>query len=303
MSIPNFYKRSILCIALLLSIIALGSCEKDIAITIKTNDKRLIVVGEFTTDTTTHSIRLFCSGSLMSGKKQTVVTGAKVCLTSKTGTINFYEKEDSPGLYQTPDKCYGIGGQAYILSITNVDVDGDGRMDSFTSTTTMPVAVQFDSLVSKYGRNGDNILAVNNWAYYNTTNDGPDYVFHYMQINDNAIYPISRRLGSGEFSRFERFFKIYKGEIPAESRYQYFSLERYTVAKGDNLTFIGYNFTKSQYDFLKAFDNSTDDNDHIDYVYDKLKMPSNLPTNIEPSNKAAGYFLVYSISRISRVYQ
>lgn len=295
--------KCILYIAPLLLSLALGSCEQDIAIAINTSDKRLIVVGEFTTDTTTHSIRLYRSGSLISGKKQTVISGAKVCLTSKTGTINFYEKEDTPGLYQTPDKCYGIGGQTYVLSITNADVDGDGRMDSFTSTTTMPVSVQFDSLVSRYGRNGDNILAVNNWAYYSTTNDGPDYVFHYMQINDNAIYPISRRLGSGEFTRFERAFRIYKGNIPAENRCQYFSLERYTVAKGDNLTFIGYNLTKSQYDFLKAFDNSTDDNDHIDYVYDKLKMPSNLPTNIEPANKAGGYFLVYSISRISRVYQ
>ena len=77
------------------------SCEQDVSIEIKTNDKRLLVDGEFTTDSVIHAIRLYCSGSLITGRPQTVVTGAKIFVTDNTDTFYYIENKDTLGLYQT----------------------------------------------------------------------------------------------------------------------------------------------------------------------------------------------------------
>lgn len=302
MSNHTVITRKIGCTLSVLVLLITCSCQQDLTIAIKTNDKRLIVVGELTNDTTVQSIRLFRSGNLVTGKKQEAAIGAKVFVTNMVDTIFFAEKSDSPGLYQTSNKCYGIGGNTYYLSITNIDIDGDGRMDSFSASSTMPVPVKYDSLVSKYGLNGDNHFAVNNLAYYKTTSKGPDYVFKFMKINSRNIASLSQRLGSGEINQFERFACIYKGNNPQYSCF-YFSMDNQSVVKGDTLNFIGYNLTKNQYNFLMAFDENTTRDPFYNNIYDQLNVPSSPPSNIEPASKAAGYFMAYSISKISRVYQ
>lgn len=295
--------RKIGCALSVLILLITYSCQQDLTIAIKTNDKRLIVVGEFTNDTTVQSIRLFRSGNLITGKKQEAAIGAKVFVTNRVDTIFFFEKSDTPGLYQTSNKCYGIGGNTYYLSITNIDIDGDGRMDSFSASSTMPVPIKYDSLISKYGVNGDGILAVNNRAYYKPTSNGPDYIFHCMTVNYNLeIMSITNRLGTGQFIRFENNFIINKKENSTNT-FAYFSLSNMSIKKGDNLTFIGYNLNKDQYNFLKEFDNNTSSSIVEENQTDIMKIPSNTPSNIEPASKSAGYFMAYSISKISKVYQ
>jgi hypothetical protein len=129
-SINNF----LLCSCLILLAFLLISCEQDLNIEIKTNDKRLLVDGEFTNETVVHSIRLYCSGSLITGKPQTTVSGAKIYVTDGIETFDYIENRDTPGLYQTAGKVGGKGGHNYTLSITNIDIDNDGKMDSYTAT-------------------------------------------------------------------------------------------------------------------------------------------------------------------------
>jgi deoxycytidine triphosphate deaminase len=76
------------------------------------------------------------------------------------------------------------------------------------------------------------------------------------------------------------------------------------INEGDTICIVGLNFNKDQYEFLKEFDNNTSSNNQFNSVniYDQLKIPTNLPTNIEPADKAAGYFFVYSVSKISKVF-
>ncbi len=69
------------------------SCEQDVNIEIKTNDKRLLVDGEFTTDSVIHTIRLYCSGSLITGRPQAVVTGAKIYVTDGIETFDYIENK------------------------------------------------------------------------------------------------------------------------------------------------------------------------------------------------------------------
>jgi len=284
-----------------------SSCEQDLNIEIKTNDKRLLVDGEFTNDTVVHSIRLYCSGSLITGKPQAIVSGAKIYITDNIDTFNYIENKDTLGLYQTMGKVGGKGGHVYTLSITNIDIDNDGKMESYTANSLMPVPVKFDSLVSKRGLNDDGNMAVNNVAFYKLYYNGPDYVYNLALVNNYIKYgTITDRLGTGEFTMHENNFKVPKVLNPGWFRnyWSYFSINSTTVVKGDIISFICYNLTTAQYEFLEEFDNNTTNKNQFNNnnIYDQLKIPTNLPTNIEPADKAAGYFFIYSVSKINNVF-
>src|SRR5665647_458512 len=136
-------------------VVLFSSCQQNLDINININDKRLLVNGEFTNDSVIHSIELYCSGSLITGQPLTVVSGATVYVTDKIDTFYYKENRDTLGLYQTLGKCHGTRGHTYNLSITNIDIDKDGKFDSYTANSLMPVPIKIDSLTSKRGLNGD----------------------------------------------------------------------------------------------------------------------------------------------------
>jgi hypothetical protein len=286
------------------------SCEKSVDIDFQTNDRRLVVSGEFTNDTSVQSIRLYRSGSVTTGRPQTPVSGAKILITDGIGTFTYLENPGSPGLYQTSTTCYGIGGHTYTLHISNVDIDGDGSNEEYTAQTMMPVPVRFDSLVSFYGMNGDNIPGtVANVGYYTTFYGGPDHLYDYVTVdNSDTLGTISGRLGTGSLTTEEWFYQVRKENVPGltENGSAWFWIEppHYVVDKGDTICIVGLNFNKDQYEFLKAFDNNTTGGSLVqNNLYDPLRIPANLPTNIQPSDKAAGYFFIYSVSRITGVFE
>lgn len=300
-SINNLF----LCFSLLPLVFLFSSCEQNLNIEIKTNDKRLLVDGEFTNDTIVHSIRLYCAGSLITGKPQTIVSGAKIYVTDGIDTFDYIENKDALGLYQTAGNVGGKGGHNYTLSITNIDIDNDGKTDSYTANSIIPVPIKFDSLVSYRGYNSGDPKVVNK-AYYKLFFGGPGYVYPFALINNYIRYgTITDRLGTGEFTRFESWFKVAKVLYPDSiiNRYAYFDMSPSDVKNGDTINFICYNLSNDQYEFLKQFDNNTNSKYPInDNIYDQLKIPANLPTNIEPADKAAGYFFIYSVSKISKVF-
>jgi len=287
----------------------LSSCEKDLTIEIKTNDKRLLVDGEFTDDTVVHSIRLYCSGSLITGKPQTIVSGAKIYVTDGIETFGYIENRDTLGLYQTAGNVGGKGGHNYTLNISHVDIDGDGKYEIYTAHTMMPVPVRFDSMASFYGMNGDRIEGtIINIGYYTTFYNGPDYYINKVIVNNKGIWTITSELGSGKLTRDELYYKTKKVNTPGSILHGIESVciepQMATVNKGDTIYIVGNNFNKDQFEFLKEFDNNTTSSNQFnnDNIYDQLKIPTNLPTNIEPADKAAGYFFIYSISKISKVF-
>jgi hypothetical protein len=303
------YRNIVKSFCMIVFALLFSSCQQNVNIEIKTNDKRLLVDGEFTTDSVIHTIELCCTGSLISGQPQTVVTGAILYVTDNTDTYYYRENKDTPGLYQTSGKCCGKGGHTYTLTITNIDIDNDSKMDSYTATSLMPVPLKFDSIESFRGLNGDRNMAVNNGAYYKLYYNGPDFIYDFALLNNaSATATLKDRLGTGELTRFINDYRVPKVLNPGRfiNYWSYLSINS-TVNKGDTISYICYNFTTAQFEFLREFDINTATGDPTqDYIvksaFDQLKIPTNLPTNIEPSDKAAGYFFVYSISKISKVF-
>ena len=291
-------------------LLSMSSCEQSVEIDFQTNDRRLVVSGDFTNDTSVQSIRLYRSGSVTTGRPQTAVSGAKVFITDGIDTFTYLENPGTPGLYQTPTTCCGIGGHTYTLHISSVDIDGDGSDEEYTAQTMMPVPVRFDSLVSFYGVNGDNIPGtVGNGGFYSTFYGGPDYLYDYVIVdNRDTLGKISGRLGFGDLTTSESFYQAQKENVPGltahGSAWYWIEPTHYVVRKKDTICIVGLNFNKDQYEFLKAFDNNTTGGSLMeDDIYDQLRVPANLPTNIQPSDKAAGYFFIYSVSRISTEFQ
>jgi hypothetical protein len=292
-----------LCLAVLVCL--LSSCEQNLNIEIEANDRRLLVDGEFTDDTVVHSIRLSCSGSLITGRPQAAVSGATIRVTDGIEVFDYVENAGTPGLYQTAAGVGGKGGHRYTLLITNIDIDSDGKMDSYTANCVMPVPVKFDSLLSYRGMNGDGLKVIN-MAYYKLFFDGPGYVYPTAFVNNSVRYgTITDRLGTGEFTRFENWFKVSRVLNPGSilNRYTSYAVDPADVKNGDTIDIVCFNLSNKQYGFLKMLDNNTNGNDPVkDNLYDQLKIPTNLPTNIEPADKAAGYFFVYSVSKIGKVF-
>lgn len=302
-----FLLKNMLFCACLIVIVLVYSCQQDLNIEIKTNDKRLLVDGEFTNDSVIHSIKLYRSNGLLTGVPQTIVSGASIYVTDQIDTFYYAESDSIPGLYQTLGRCCGKGGNNYSLSITNIDIDGDGKMDSFSSESMMPVPVKLDSMISFRGIHPvDKIPGVFNYVFCKIFYNGPDFFYSYMGINNQSISSIEDVIGSGQINRFEDWYsceKVQNSDSTINTLKGFFIPDDNALIKqGDTITYIGLNMTQLQFRFLKEFDNNTNGDPFQDNMYDQLKIPANVSTNIEPTDKAAGYFFVYSVSKISNVF-
>jgi hypothetical protein len=287
-----------------------SSCEQDLNIDIKTNDKRLLVDGEFTNDTAIHTLKLYCSGSLITGQPQTVISGAKVYVTDKIDTIYYVESNDTPGLYQTKNKCFGIVGHTYYLSISNIDVDNDGQNESYNASGLIPVPVKIDSMLSYRGvyENGDagGAPAIYNDIYFKILYNGADNIR--LMVNNKSELDIRSWIIRNQCNGVIYIPKI---TSPDSIQKRVYTSLLFTDASGalnpvnndDTLTCNCVNLMKSQVEFLTQLANNSTYDLFSDNYSDQLKIPVNLPTNIQPSDKAAGYFFIYSVSRIKKVFK
>ncbi len=290
------YLFSVISIVLIL----VGSCETNIQLKINTNEKRLLIDGSFTTDSTYHSIELYRSGNLTTGQPQAGLPGAQISITDNNETFYYEESDSVPGLYLTTTKCRGKGGCTYTLSITGVDIDENGTTEKYTASGLMPEPVVFDTLVAGHSFNGDGDLMIIHSAMYKIKQNSPACIFPYILVNNQVTNngTIGERLGTNKFD--EGFIVQPIVNRPGQEIQQSIGFGAYAsnVNPGDSVCFVGMNFTQQQYDFLKEFNDNTNGDTFEDTVYDQLRMPVNLSTNIEPADKAAGYFFIYSVSRI-----
>jgi hypothetical protein len=289
------------------------SCQQNLDIEIKTNDKLLLVNGEFSNDSIIHSVRLYCSGSLITGRPQKTISGAKIYVTDKIDTFFYVENADSLGLYQTLKKCRGIVGRNYYLSISNIDVNNDGKFESYTAVGYMPVPIKIDSMKSVRDTlvNGDpgGAPAIFNYVYIKMLYNGADYLN--IQINNHGEYDMNYWLGNSSRAIGVDLVKLYKINNPDSTKKEMILLYLFTnafgaenpVSNGDTLICNCMNLMNGEYKFLTQLSSNSNYDWLTNNYYDQLKIPTNLPTNIEPFGKAVGYFFVYSISRFNKVFK
>ncbi len=135
---------------MLIAGLGLSACTEIIDIELDSTYTRLVVYGTITTDSVHHQVQLSTSSDFFSNMPSPPISNARVELEFDDNLIRLLEQDTIPGLYLTPIAFRGIPQTNYKLHISQVDVDGDGNVDSYHSESIMPDVPQLDSINLRY---------------------------------------------------------------------------------------------------------------------------------------------------------
>ncbi len=268
---------------LTISALLFASCTERYDIELESTNARFVVYGELTTDTTSHKVTITRSGGYFSNTSPQGISGANVSITDGENVFVLTESPTNAGVYFTQPNVYGEIGKTYTLNIQNVDLLGDGVMQSYTATSYLPDVVKPDSARVFY--NPDWSV----WAIFTGAIDPVEsknfYLFHTWvndtletdSISDLRIFDDILFNGSNMYEIPNYFWSDINALLPGDTvvsgicgiteDYFYFVTETQIAASPSNPLFSG--------------------------------TPANPRTNI--SNNGVGYFTAYSIKRIATV--
>jgi hypothetical protein len=278
--------------------IALVSCTEDINIDLGSVAPELVVDGAINTDTVTHTIYLKKTSDYFSNKAADVVSGATVTLSDGTSTITLAESSAIKGAYQTPSDYYGVVGRTYTLTITNVDVNGDGVKESYTASSTITTKPPLEKIdVHKAKESGKDVWNVAVWIQ-----DPANEKNFYMAKSYKNTICISDSIQEWSVSNDE----IYNGFYLENETFISFSAEKSDeiLHNGDLITFELNGVSEDYYYFISEAAQEFSGRNPL-----FGGQPANIRTNIKqtaPANATGsphGYFAAYSTSRKSVTYK
>lgn len=275
-----FYKILII-IGLIISMIA---CTEPIDLELDRSYTRLVVFGELSTDTSTHSIRLTRSADYFANKPSTGLSGAEVSLNDGESEIVLMENPENPGLYQTSSDYYGIPGKTYILNIEKVDADGDGEWESYSAASYLPPLPGIDSIRLQYARypffKGAEIL-----LYARDSAETEDYYAFKVRRNGVMVTDTLPEI----IIQNDLFFN---GNYTNGVSVQYLDDEKpdEKLLPGDLVTFEMHGITKEYYNFIIEAQTELFGSNPL-----FSGPPANVSTNL--TNGAVGFFAAVNIKR------
>jgi hypothetical protein len=179
--------------ALLLTALCAGSCTAPIELTTKDSEPVIVIYGALTEYTMPQTVRISGSSPYFAEKSNTPVSNAEVMIQASNGhTYKMKELSEEKGIYQTEESMAAVAGVTYRLSV-QVDFNRDGALETYEATTTMPPAVDVDSVtVTIMDFMGYKHYSLNLYAL-----EGPEEDFYLARyiINDTLMeYQISNYL-------------------------------------------------------------------------------------------------------------
>lgn len=96
-------------------------------------DPLLVVYGEITDIPRAHEIKLSLTAPYLSNEPTPVVSGAKLEIHWNDEFISLSEDPEKPGSYYTPNNFFISPLIEYTLVISEVDINGDGEMESYVA--------------------------------------------------------------------------------------------------------------------------------------------------------------------------
>lgn len=264
------------------------SCTEVIDIELDSTYRRLVVYGSVTTDSIRHQVQLTTTSDYFSNKPSPRVTNALVELEFNGQHLELEEHDTIEGLYLTPFAFRGMPGTVYLLHISQVDVDGDGKSESYSTSSTMPGGVRLDSI----SLNHTQTPWWSGWEVYMYALDPPTRDWYGIRVWKNSELLTDTLFYYTVFpDDFYNGGYLYYGYAMA---YLDDSTERERLYPGDTVTFELDQIDKSYYDFV---------GDALWEIigYNPLfSGPSaNVRSNVD--NGGQGIFAAYSIQRASAV--
>jgi len=270
-----------------------SSCTENIDMPLNSTYARLVVDGSITTDTTIHRVRLTKSGDALYKQPVQVISDATVTISDGSSEFALHENSTNKGMYETDPTAYGVPGRTYTLHISHVDINNDGVFEDYSAQSYLKKENPIDSIKITYDdRNPDSYGWVIN-LYAKEIGGGRN--FYLMKAYKNNVLVTD---STSEYSN--------KGDNTGFNGGYYYGFPVYTLLKnkidervqtGDTITLEMDGITEEYFNFIS---------DYILEYYPKMPIfsgPSaNISTNIEPKDKAVGFFAAYSIARCTRVY-
>jgi hypothetical protein len=278
-------------VAVLFFMIIFVSCTEDADFPLDNTYVRLVVDGAINTDTTVHMVRLSKSGDALNKHPGDVITNAEVTITDGINNYPLHEGIYGPGIYGTDSTVFGVAGRTYTLRITNGDINEDGIPEEYEASSFLPRINPIDSIQVQYENNYNawlidlyawEIGGGRNFYLLKAYKNGvllTDSTYEYTNFADNTGF---------EGMYYNGFSVYYLDGDKADER----------LADGDVVTLEMDGITQEYKDFLMGF---------IEEYNPKIPIfsgPSaNIITNIEPKDKAVGFFTAYSAHRKSTIYR
>ncbi len=272
---------------ILFSLLIISCGSEEITIKLDSEDPRLVVEGYVTTNQAPFYVVLSLSSEYFSNEEAPTVSGADVTISDGTKTYNLHET--SNGVYKTVTSYQGVTDTNYKLTISGLDIDGDGEEEEYTAESYLYPENPLDSVSLEYAEeSGAKYWKVRIWA----TDDGSLDNFYAFKTY-TPLYDITPNISDiGLVSD-----KFFNGNDVVGTDVIWFLEEdsdgdsaEYKPQLGDTIIVEMDGITEDYYDFLSAVSEETTVSTPI------FSGPSaNVPTNI--SNNALGFFTAYSVSR------
>ena len=281
----------------LLMLVTLFSCREDIVIDLEEGDPLIGVEGSFTDEYKRHEVILSYTADFYNSNEIRMITGAKVVVTDGVDTIPFLEQSDQSGHYLT-DSVAGKRNTLYRLFVDVPDeVVGSKRLYA-------------ESYMA------DNVEAIDSMVLKN------DPVIPGVPMLDTIymLYPYFQSLSD---PNIVLLVQVYEDGVPQND----------TLLNANTIMMAGYagfyfngpemQETNMEIPVCMIFESELHDGkviqldllsisyDYMMFLYSvKMSMgsnpmmgpPTNVPTNIQPSGEAVGWFYAASVVSKEMVY-
>ncbi|MTK54149.1 DUF4249 family protein [Paludibacter sp.] len=278
--------------------ILFASCTTDIDVKLDSIPSELVVDGAISTDTAEHVVHLKKTGNYFCDQPANVVSGASVTLSDGIKSIALFEDEQEKGAYKTPSNYFGVVGRTYTLTITDIDVNGDGIPETYTASSTLNAVPPLKMIqVEKQELFYENVWAVNAWM--KDPSGVSNYYLTKAYKNNICISDTITEWGLVSDALFDgtevcgRTMLYIHTENKAEK-----------IHSGDRVMLEICGITKDYYSFIGEV--KAEFRGHNPLFGGQ---PANIRTNViqtSPKNAAnypRGYFAAYAISRAGTVYK
>lgn len=258
----------------------LSSCTEKIDIKLDDTYTRIVVDGEITSETKAHQVILTKTTNYFYNEVPPPATGATVTISDGTNTYSLTETD--PGIYKTTPDVQGVAGRVYTLSISDIDVDGDGVDDIFTASSEMKPTWAIDSITQEVFDPTETPLRylINGWGQEDPE-PGQYYLWRYYKNStletdtlDELIFVDDEGVNGNYISGLTMFL------VDADIN--------------DTITVESRSITKEYYEFINSFMQETAWN-----AGSFGGPPANIKTNV--SNGGLGYFNAIEVAFVSTI--
>lgn len=274
-------------------LLLLNSCTEEMYLPLDTTYARLVVYGELTTDTTTHTVSITQSLDYYDPQTPVGISGAKVMLHWDNNSQLLTENTTAQGIYETPPDFYGEQGKLYRLTIEDIDFDKNGESELYEAESYLAPFTKMDHIDYEIDEMfGIKVLSVKLYGQ-----EPPELNFYRFRwsMNDTML---TKTLGDWALIDDIYFNGRYIQGFPIINFAQIEDSDNDNLVifdSGDKFTLELATISREYYDFILEC---------LSVTGMQTPMTSSTPGNVKSNfnNNVIGFFTTYGISRASFVY-